>query len=235
MFKALVVGALAALGCGGRDDATASGPIAVEEVSGPVDPVLARCAPYEAMPNAYGYCLFLNVRSIPLPEDARRLCVRAGTYAGECVRSWVSPRLSREGTASTGTLLAVCDTHADCALEVLDARAPGDLPSELDACARSAGSLGSDCAGHAAERWWLQDPTPEEIGRIAAMELPFPERIAFFVAASVVCYGKGACTGHPTFQPRCEEASATFRADRMKCPGRQRPVPPGGAAPGRKP
>lgn len=223
MLAALVLGALAAVGCGGSDPVAP----AVAPTS------LADCERYAAVPNAYGYCLTSRVRSAPSAADAMRVCGAAGTYAEECARAWVSPRLSPSSGLDTQELLRVCGTSADCALEVLDSRASGSLPEELEACRVHAGALGSDCAGHAVERWWVADPTPEEVRRITAMDLPFPERLGFFVAASVVCYGKGTCEGSPAFLARCQEAAATFQQDRMKCPGRRRPVPPGGAEPRR--
>jgi len=140
-------------------------------------------------------------------------------------------RLSPESGISTEALLDACGTAEDCAFEVLDARASMDIAVQAAVCVQHAGAFASDCVGHAAERWWLPDPSPEEMARVASLDLAHADRVAFFVAASVACYGKGTCDGAPAFQAACEISAETFRKDRMRCPGRRRPVPPGGAEP----
>lgn len=226
MPAAFVFGALAALaGCGPDPGPEPAPPPADRR-----DPV-TRCEPYRDVPNAWGYCLFSEVRTLVDPAAVGPLCAQAGSWRAECVRTWVTARLEPRSGFSTEALLQVCGDESDCALEVLDARASGDVADQIARCAAFAGTLGSDCAGHAMERWWLPGPSDAEIRRVAGLSTAFPDRVAFFIAASVVCEGKGTCDGEPALEAACEKAAGTFRADRMKCPGRRRPVPAGGAPP----
>lgn len=222
------LGASAAAGCSGGGEPSVPVPVA----SDPVAPALERrCGDYRGLDNAFGYCLFTSIREVEDPEAVDRACALAGEWEPECRHAWVSWKLPEESGTSTQTLLQVCGDASDCAFEVVDVRADPVLGRQLARCKRYAGEHGPDCAGHAAEQWWIQDPDPEEVARVAALEVPFPERVAFFLAASVVCRGVGSCDGHPELQAACEAAAETFRRDRMRCPYKARPVPLGGAAP----
>ena len=191
----------------------------------------APCAVYADVPNAWGYCVYSRIRSVRSMDSAVALCQQAGAWEQECRHSWVSAYLPQGSGVATDDLLAACGSGDDCALEVLDVRADPDLATQFQRCLEHAGRFGDDCAGHALERWWVQGPDAGELARVAALQTPYPERVAFFISASVVCFGVGSCEGEPRMQAFCEKSSDTFRRDRMRCPGRARPTPLGGAPP----
>ena len=90
--------------------------------------------------------------------------------------------------------------------------------------ASSMGPYIRDCLGHAMQRWWYTAPDADEVARVAAVKSPYPDRIAFYVAASVACSNVGSCDGDPTMNSICLKMSPITRSSQSSPRTRGKPL-----------
>ena len=91
----------------------------------------------------------------------------------------------------------------------------------MDYCIKHVGPYIRDCLGHAMQRWWYTAPDAEEVARVAAVKSPYPDRIAFYVAASVACSNVGSCDGDPTMNNICLKNVANYKKFPNRCPAQE--------------
>jgi hypothetical protein len=189
---------------------------------------MPQCAPYAGNDSVYGFCLAKYAGGIPTLEDMLRVCGEAGEWELDCRHGWVSGRMNAVDEFSTEELLGACGQNPDCTFELLDFR-PADEPlTQLNLCTQYAGKYARDCAGHAIQRWWLEDPDEEEVNRIAFTPTPYPDKVGYWLGVNVQCYSQGACVGDPHFVLNCEKAVENFSRNPDRCPARTKtPMHPG--------
>ena len=89
-----------------------------------------------------------------------------------------------------------CGDNSDCTFELVDFRPDPDILVQIDRCTKYVKKHIRDCVGHSMQRWYMSDLTEDDV---AHMSIPssVPDRVAYYVAASVQCHGVGSCSGEP--------------------------------------
>jgi len=152
----------------------------------------------------------------------------SGEWEAECRHAWVSGRMNSDSGFSTEALLSACGENPDCTFELLDFRPEEDPLDQINLCTRYAGRYARDCTGHALQRWWLTSPDKEEIERVSGTPLQFPDRLGYYLAASVVCTNTlDECIGEPRAMDNCNRSVNHFERNPEQCPETQiRPMHP---------
>ncbi len=178
----------------------------------------AACQRYRDQGQAWGYCLTRAVLEAPGISLAESTCAQAGAWQGECRLRWAAARAPVGSGVETEALLAFCGEYQDCAFAVLDARPSPEVSEQLTRCERHAPRYARDCAEHALQRWYAQEPSAQEVRRLAARNTAYWEQVGVFVSASVACRGVGSCDGTPAVQEFCLRSVAFLRAEPQSCP-----------------
>ena len=183
---------------------------------------------YAGDASVYGFCLSKHAGGLPTLKDMEEVCLKAGEWERDCRHGWVSGRMNALDDFSTEELLGACGENPDCTFELLDFRPASEPLTQLSLCTQYAGRYGRDCAGHAIQRWWLNDPDEEEVLRVTSTPTPYPDKVGYWIGVNVQCYGKGTCAGEPHFMSNCEKAVENFERKPDRCPARTKtPMHPG--------
>ena len=181
------------------------------------------CQSYGSDSEVFGYCMVNQVALETSPEDAAAHCSMTGSWETRCRHRWVSVQRGDATTHSTSVLLDFCGEDSECAFELLEFRSVPDLDSQIGLCVTHTGTHVEDCIGHAVQRWWQEDPTEDELMAGARLEMPFPDKMGYFLAASIVCDGVGACEGaQEDVRSRCLHHVDTFRRNPDSCPSKEK-------------
>ena len=215
------------VGCG-----TPSNPPSIEELSEnpedlpPPNGGIPQCAKYEGDSKTYGYCLYKYAGGFPSIQEVDRLCSMAGEWEIECRHAWVSGRMNKGNEYSTEVLLDVCNKNPDCTFELLDFRPDDDVVKQINYCIQHTHPYIRDCIGHAMQRWWYTKPDAEEVARVAQVSTPYPDRVAFYIAASVECSKIGTCDGDARMSKICQKTAQHYKQYPSRCPAQEeRPLP----------
>ena len=187
----------------------------------PPDGGIPQCEPYKEDEDVYGYCIYKFAGGFPNVDEVERLCPMAGTWEKECRHAWVSGRMNSNSGIEMDFLLEICDGNPDCTFELIDFRPNPDVLVQMEYCIKHVGPYIRDCLGHAMQRWWYTAPDAEEVARVAAVKSPYPDRIAFYVAASVACSNVGSCDGDPTMNSICLKNVANYKKFPNRCPAQE--------------
>jgi len=182
---------------------------------------IPQCAEYEKNADVYGFCLYKFAGGFPSIQEVDRLCPMAGEWEKDCRHAWVSGRMNQDSGQSTDSLLEVCQKNPDCTFELLDFRPDEDVVKQINYCIAHVGPYIRDCIGHAMQRWWYTKPNAEEVARVAKTSTPFPDRVAFYIAASVACSNIGTCDGDPRMTKVCEKTVQHYKQSPKRCPAQQ--------------
>ena len=165
-----------------------------------VDKAMSACAQYKGKEKVYGYCLSKYVVSIMAVDEMLPVCAETGEWADRCRHTWVSARQRLDSGYSTGTLLNVCMGYEDCIFELLSFRYAKDVYAQVERCVAWTDKYEEDCIDHAIQHWYFDDHTAAEIDELINTLGPaHPERVSYWVAATVTCGGSGSCgdrSGH---------------------------------------
>jgi hypothetical protein len=112
----------------------------------------------------------------------------------DCRAAWMDIHVGRTGD-SRADLLQFCRSD-DCRMLVLDLQPADDLLRQLEDC-QVAGRYATDCMGHARQRWFLAQPTAEELCRVSLRAGPFAAEVSTWVGEAIACGSPGDCTGTP--------------------------------------
>lgn len=172
----------------------------------------------------YAACTRLEALGEEHADAAKVICDRLPAPRNvQCRAAWVYSR-SDHPEADRAELLDTCAGSPDCLFGVLDARPAGTYAAEVEECVASAGRFAADCAGHAAQRLLLRDPSDDEL-RAAAL-LPHGDRLAGMVPGYLACSGRTTC---PDLGPHTDVCVETMkRHGSMPCANATPPRPPGG-------
>ena len=155
---------------------------------------LRSCAPYAAMSDVYGACVSRTVAHLRTIDAVEQLCASAGDWEDHCRHVWVA---AQDRTACAWTLdelLRACGDNEDCAFQVLDAHAVGDVVSQVAQCERHAPSLAIDCVRHTAQRWAFEVAIDEqEAARVIQALRRYPEQVGTALALADVCKHTVSC------------------------------------------
>jgi len=174
-----------------------------------------------------------QVAHLSSSEDAAAHCALAGDGEGLCRHRWVSIQRANLTTHSTELLLEFCGSDTECAFELLEFRADSDMETQIALCQAHTGPYLEDCVGHAVQAWWLQGLDEETFKAGAVLDLPFPEKMGYFLAASVVCSepSVGSCDwAHENVEPHCRHHSEAMTRKPETCPSTEK-TPMHGANP----
>lgn len=221
LYATLIVASLTTIGCG--EPPLSDPPAPVVDANGefnlpPPDGGIPQCEAYKESTDVYGYCIYKFAGGFPNVKEVERLCPMAGSWEKECRHAWVSGRMNANSGIEMDFLLNVCDGNPDCTFELIDFRPNPDVVVQMEYCINYVGPYIRDCLGHAMQRWWYTAPSEEEVARVAAVKSPFPDRIAFYVAASVACSGIGTCDGYPKMKSICEKNVENYKKFPNRCP-----------------
>ena len=187
----------------------------------PANGGIPQCAPYENDAKTYGYCLYKFAGGFPSIQEVDRLCPLAGEWEKDCRHAWVSGRMNSSSEYPTDVLLDVCQKNPDCTFELLDFRPDPDVVKQINYCVAHVGPYTRDCIGHAMQRWWYTKPNAEEVARVAKISTPFPDRVAFYIAASVACSNIGTCEGDVRMTKVCEKTAQHYKQYPKRCPAQE--------------
>lgn len=180
---------------------------------------LAACATYTKMPEVYGVCLVKQVNVLRDVADVHRVCTSAGAWENECRHTWVGEQVRMRRDVPRSVLLDACGPSEDCAFQILDTQAEGDVSSQLRLCETRVASYLSDCVGHTLERWALEKkPDLVEGQRVIDLEPAYADAVGRALGRV------SACTQALTCQPTedtawtaCRTAAAELRQDLRRC------------------
>lgn len=207
---------------------------------------LPLCEKYRDDENTYGFCVARYANSLQTAAEMITACSTAGQWEPDCRHAWVAGRQQAGSGFTTAELLAACGEAPDCTFELIDFRPDPDPIVQITLCAEHTGPYGRDCAGHAMQRFWLTDPTPERWAEVAVARVPFQDRVGYWLGVDVACFQKGDCIGDGPVRHNCQQTVSDFQRNPARCPDRlkmQMPKPPiqdtapkpGGRPPGRPP
>ena len=191
------------------------------------DTTLAACAPYADLPEVQGVCLIERVNVLRDVADVHRVCSSAGAWEKECRHTWVSEQVRMQHDVPRSVLLSACGPSEDCAFQILDTQAEGDVNSQLRLCETRVSSYLDDCVGHTLERWVLErKPDLVEGQRVIDAEPAYAEAVGRALGRASACQKTFACA--PTTDvawTACRTAAAELATDPRRCQTR----PPAGA------
>jgi len=224
LYATPLIAAFATIGCG--EEPPTESPTFSADATGelglpPPDGGIPQCDLYKDDPDVYGYCIYKFAGGFPNVDEVERLCPMAGDWEKECRHAWVSGRMNSNSGMDMDYLLEICDGNPDCTFELIDFRPNPDVLIQMDYCIKHVGPYTRDCLGHAMQRWWYTAPSTEEVARVATAKSPYPDRIAFYVAASVACSGIGSCDGDPTMKNICLKNVENYKKFPNRCPAQE--------------
>ena len=224
LFTTIVIStSQAGLGCSGDDSLTVKDGEQTNSDGSNPPPIggIPQCEAYKDDADVYGYCLYKFAGGFPSISEVDRLCPMAGKWEKECRHAWVSGRMQPNSGFDMDTLLAVCDGNPDCTFELIDFRPDSDVVTQIQYCIDYVGPYTRDCIGHAMQRWWYTAPSAEEVSRVASLSTPYPDRLAFYIAASVGCSNIGTCEGDARVQKICEKNVENYQKFPNRCPAQE--------------
>jgi len=224
LYATPLIASLTTIGCGEAPPAeqpTFSADATGEMGLPPPDGGIPQCELYKEDPDVYGYCIYKFAGGFPNVDEVERLCPMAGEWEKECRHAWVSGRMNATSGMDMDFLLNICDGNPDCTFELIDFRPNPDVLVQMDYCIKHVGPYTRDCLGHAMQRWWYTAPDADEVKRVASAKSPYPDRIAFYVAASVACSGIGTCDGDPTMKNICLKNVENYKKFPNRCPAQE--------------
>jgi len=164
------------------------------------------CDVYGADVELEAACIRLEALGEETASEAAASCDRLPAPRNvSCRAAWVYSKSDRP-EADRAELLDTCDGSPDCQFGVLDARPAGTYSLEVEECVSRVGRFASDCAGHAAQRLLLRNPSDAEL-RTAAL-LPHGDRLAGMVPSYLACSGRSTC---PDLGPWTQVCVETMR------------------------
>jgi len=184
------------------------------------------CGRFEADPELAQYCAYLDVQDEEDPEAVIAGCQASGPWEQACRGEWVGTWGRGQTRFDVPTLLRVCGENHDCAFDVLEVHASGDVLVEVDACERHTGPHASDCVGHSLNRWLARQPDADQVARLAALDTPHAEAVGGAVAHAVFCLGAGTCAGSESVTAHCERSVEALKNRPGSCPETDAPPPP---------
>lgn len=180
------------------------------------------CDKYRDDANTFGFCVARFANSLPSIADMEQACSQAGEWEEQCRHGWVAGRQQHGSGFTTEELLAACGETPDCTFELIDFRPDPDPIVQITRCAKYTGPYGRDCAGHAMQRFWLTDPTPERWAEVAVARVPFQDRVGYWLGVEVACFQKGECVGDGPVRHNCQQTVSDFQRNPARCPNRQK-------------
>lgn len=192
-----------------------------------VESTLAACATYTDMPDVYGVCLVKQVNVLRDVADVHRVCSSAGAWENECRHTWVGEQVRMRHNVPRSVLLEACGSSEDCAFQILDTQAEGDVDSQLRLCETRVATYLNDCVGHTLERWVLErKPDLVEGQRVIDAEPGYAEAVGRALGRAAACQRTFECGSTPDVAwTACRSAAAELAADPRRCQTR----PPMGA------
>lgn len=225
LLTTVVISTSQTIACSGDESLTVSADdLSNPALNGDLPPMnggIPQCTIYQDDADVYGYCLYKFAGGFPNIEEVDRLCPMAGKWEKECRHAWVSGRMQPNSGLDTETLLGICDGNPDCTFELIDFRPDPDVIKQMTYCIDYVGPYTRDCLGHAMQRWWYTAPDAEEVARVATFSTPYPDRLAFYIAASVACSNIGTCDGDERMKRICETNAANYRKSPTRCPAQE--------------
>ena len=224
LYATPLLASFATIGCG--EEPPVESPTFSVDATGelglpPPDGGIPQCELYKEDPDVYGYCIYKFAGGFPNVDEVERLCPMAGDWEKECRHAWVSGRMNSNSGMDMDYLLKICDGNPDCTFELIDFRPNPDVLIQMDYCIKHVGPYIRDCLGHAMQRWWYTAPSEEEVTRVATAKSPYPDRIAFYVAASVACSGIGSCDGDHAMKNICLKNVENYKKFPNRCPAQE--------------
>lgn len=167
---------------------------------------IAPCAVYALDDAAYSYCVRREALGELDLEQAGRVCDHADPAVGEgsagCRQLWVYDRLRAHTTLPSPDLLDFCRSD-DCRFDVVETRARPTFAEQAEEC-KAVGEDEQECVGHAAQRWFWQRPTVEEILAFQQAPTEWPTVVGTITGAALACAGSEApCAGEPEVVRGC--------------------------------
>ena len=196
-------------------DKTSSQTSQVSDIEGPV---FEPCRKYMDLPDSYGYCIYNMSGGFQSRKDIETFCPQAGSWEMECRHAWVAGKMHDKENYTIEELLQDCGENPDCTFELIDFRPADDVLVQLDRCKKYVRKHVRDCFGHAMQRWWFNRPDKEEVARVMERSSVVPDRVAYYVAASVECAKIGTCEGENYLKQLCQKNVLHFQKNPTKCP-----------------
>jgi hypothetical protein len=176
------------------------------------------CREYSVGVTAFEFCLYKNSETVRSVDKVKEYCGWAGNWESQCIYNWVVSRTAWGSGVETEDLLELCGSIKDCAFRVVDYRPAEDILETLRRCETYVSKNNDACALHAMVKWWMADPTAEEVHRLM-QETHEPSRnMGFYLAVRVHCEGVGECRGSDLMQRRCLEVSRDLADGNRSCP-----------------
>ena len=180
------------------------------------------CAEYEGAGDIHGYCLSKHVVAVSAVQEMLPLCSEAGSWADQCRHNWVSARQRLDAGYSVSVLLNACMGSEDCVFEVIDTRHSDNVNAQVARCVAWTKSYERDCIDHALQRWYFEDHSEAEVESLTrTLGTTHPERVSYWLAATVACSGVGSCGNEGQVSALCETRTARFDSGRDVCPPRE--------------
>ena len=179
------------------------------------------CRDYLNDSESFAYCMMEQVVFFTSLEDAASHCELAGEGASQCRHRWVSVQRANPDGYSREELMAFCGDNADCAFELLEFRPHENMEEQIQLCQAHTAEHVENCVGHAIQAWWLAGVSEESFRSTAEMASPYPEKMGYFLAASVVCSDPpvGDCQwAHPSVIAHCERHEDAMTRKPETCP-----------------
>ncbi|MFT4976170.1 MAG: hypothetical protein ACI8S6_002066, partial [Myxococcota bacterium] len=180
------------------------------------------CDRYLGDDNTYGYCIYRYAGGMRTRAEMEEACGRAGPWEADCRHGWVAGRMQPGSGFETADLLDACGETPDCTFELIDFRPDPDPVVQIGLCAQHTGPYARDCAGHAMQRFWLTDPSPEAWQQVALSRMPFQDRVGYWLGVEVQCFQKGECMGAGPVLHNCQQTVSDFARNPARCPIRQK-------------
>ena len=178
------------------------------------------CAKYKDLGESYGYCVYKHSGGFRNVKEIDLFCTSAGTWEQECRHAWVSGRMQPSSGFTIEELLQACGDNPDCTFELIDFRPDPDILVQIDRCTKYVKKHIRDCVGHSMQRWYMSDLTADDITHIMSQASSVPDKVAYYVAASVQCDGIGSCSGEPYVERLCRKNVKQFKTKPNQCPAK---------------
>ena len=183
--------------------------------------VFMPCAKYKDMGEPYGYCVYKHSGGFRNTKEIDLFCSGAGSWEPECRHAWVSGRMQPSSGFSIEDLLQACGDNPDCTFELIDFRPDPDIVVQIERCTKHVKKHIRDCVGHSMQRWYMSDLTEEDVKHIMSQASSVPDKVAYYVAASVQCDGLGSCSGEPYLERLCRKNVKQFKTKPNQCPPKE--------------
>ena len=179
------------------------------------------CRDYLDDSESFAYCMMEQVVYFTALEEAAAHCELAGEGESQCRHRWVSVQRANPDGYSRDELMAFCGDNADCAFELLEFRPHEDMQEQISLCQAHTAEHEENCVGHAIQAWWLAGVDDESFRAAAEVASPYPEKMGYFLAASVACSDPavGDCQwAHTSVVAHCERHQEAMMRKPETCP-----------------